>query len=500
MARRRSFPPPTTRETIAKARADAGVSPVASLNALIRTRNDNWENVATGLGSIFGDKTRATSMRTCVVDYTTGLDLWRGDALAKKVVERLPADEVRAGFELQIQDGSDGAKEQAEEITDDWRRLKVIKRGRECREHERATGGAAAWFGVVDNRTQDQPLNEKAIREFLWIKKLECRDLTPGRWYTDPFHEKHGQPETWIYTPVTEGGAPSPRIEIHETRLYVFPGSRRTMHGSDGVAWGWGDNVFTPLIRALSGYNMAYVSTDSLLADFAQAVMKIEDLDMILNAEDADAFRERVRLMGYTRSVANTVVIGKGEEFERTTTPMAGFADALDRVRDHFAAQTPYPVAILFSNDTPGKLGGKDDAFKGYYDVVAASARDNFIPYLERVTHLLFMFRKRQAPKRWCIEPKPLHQPSAKEVAETRFITAQTDEKYFAMGAVSPQEIRNSRFGGDGYSAETVIDESQEAESLDEAREAEQAMTEAALEASKAKAAPPGKKPAERDA
>ncbi len=53
---------------------------------------------------------------------------------------------------------------------------------------------------------------------------------------------------------------------------------------------------------------------------------------------------------------------------------------------------------------------------------------------------------------------KPLWQPTALEEADRRLKVAQADDIYLGYGALLPEEVRKSRWGGDGYSAETTID------------------------------------------
>ena len=62
-------------------------------------------------------------------------------------------------------------------------------------------------------------------------------------------------------------------------------------------------------------------------------------------------------------------------------------------------------------------------------------------------------------PDNWALKFPALWQPTAKEQAETRKIVAETDAINYDMGLVTSEELRNARFGGEEYSAETEIDD-----------------------------------------
>src|SRR5690606_3713217 len=97
-------------------------------------------------------------------------------------------------------------------------------------------------------------------------------------------------------------------------------------------------------------------------------------------------------------------------------------------------------------------------------------------------------------PDVWPIEWKPLKHQSEKEIAETRQLVAEADEKYVDMG-MPVDRLLEDRFGGDTYSMETTFDRAEfERQRVERERHAEE-MRAAEIEA--AKAGGEGKEPSE---
>lgn len=88
-----------------KARSDSssGVLPTSSVvHALVHT--DAWQNFQTGLGVAGRDKSIGAEFVTDVVTGDEGTEIWRGDPIAARIVETLPNEALRQGYELCIGD------------------------------------------------------------------------------------------------------------------------------------------------------------------------------------------------------------------------------------------------------------------------------------------------------------------------------------------------------------------------------------------------------------
>src|SRR5690606_34801462 len=134
------------------------------------------------------------------------------------------------------------AEERKRNIKAAWKRLGVMQALRTALKWERAHGGAAILLGLDDRQTKpDQPARDKA--KLRWLRVLRSRDLSPARYYTDPYADKFGEVELWQLSPAGRNGSgsPSPMLLIHESRLIIFGGERATDSVEPGQLPGFGD-------------------------------------------------------------------------------------------------------------------------------------------------------------------------------------------------------------------------------------------------------------------
>ncbi len=427
-----------------------------------------FQNVYTGIGTP-EDKRSGTRFSLSVVPSAQAMEMWRGNDLAKRIIEERAEDALREGFAIKTDD-----KEIAEKVMDALEALpgpmhigKGWKRNLlRVRQIENAVGGGALWPVINDGAgSMSEELNEGAIGKIERLQVFESRELRPSRKYADPLHPKYGEPSHYYVVPIGDTTVASPDgtsafAEIHETRLIIFPGVRVSREELSGVEQGWGDNVITPIRAVLNDFEMIYGGAANLLSDFAQAVLKIENLAELLALQDGTA-QTRLSETNRWRSSLRALVLDKNDSFERVTTPLTGLPEMMDRFMYRVAAAARYPVSKLFGMAAAGMNATGEADQDNWYDVLSAE-QEYLTPPLVRLIELLMLSREGptngKIPEAWSVEWAPLTQPSEKETAETRKLTMETDTGYIAAQVVSPEEVAFARFGGDTYSAELVID------------------------------------------
>jgi phage-related protein (TIGR01555 family) len=435
-------------------------------------RADGWESLLTGLGQSGYDKRVDTTFGTVnTVSNADAMNLWRGNDIARKIIEKLPKEEIRAGFALTIQDNDDttagvddeqNASERVADVTRMWKKLGAVQKVKQARCYQRAYGGSAILLGALDNQSVDQPLNIDTVRSLDWLTVLEPREITPAYYYSDPNKAKFGEAEIWQITPITQGNSRDGKVfsgssYVHESRLIIFPGITVSRLLVTSGLPGWGDSILTPVHEILRDYGIGWSAAAVLLADFSQAIYKMAGLEQLLSADTADDFVERMRMMERSRSVARCVVIDKDEEFDRKTTSVQGLPELLDEFKARVAAAADMPVTVLFGTSAKGlnATGEGDQAV--WYDEVAACREEFTIPAMERITELCLKVTG-GIPDRWELCGKPLHQMTAKEEAEICKIHAETDSIRIADRVVSAEEVAISRYGGGAYGHDLRID------------------------------------------
>lgn len=425
-------------------------------------RADGWASALTGIGNATRDKRLGTRCFVDLIEREQLEAMWRADDMAACIIEVIPAEMMREGYKLKIPDAQDAA----ELIMGKMEDLEVDGKFREALEYERAYGGAAILLGANDGATDlRKPLNELSLRSLDWLTVMAAYELHPTQYYADPQAAKFGQPMMYQLHPDMPAVTNINRayVEVHESRLIRFEGvkvSRRQLRMNNG----WGDPVLLRVKQILSDFHQSWASAGILMQDFAQAVLKIKDLADLIATNQDDVIRNRATALAMSRSTAGMYLIDSEEDFERKATPMTGMPDMLDKFCLRLAAAAQMPVSMLLGQSPTGLASTGDPNVRWFYDKIAGRQQKHLKPKLDHLARLLMLVRDSPTngveAEDWSIEFNPLWQASAKEGAETRLIQAQADKLYVVdMAAVSPAEIAVSRFGGDTWSPETIIDQ-----------------------------------------
>lgn len=420
-------------------------------------RLDGFSNILTGLGHSLRDKTLAARFKSAAKLSDAELDaLYHEEDLAASICDRLPEEMMRAGFSVTKDDG-----DLAEDVMQRWEQLGGPRAFTDAMVWGRVFGGGAIYVIVDDGSgTEAAPLGER-YRAIEALEVLDKRDLIPERYYEDPRHPKFGRPETYRLQRVTAAPTAETNILIHETRLIVFGGARTSRRRRINNV-GWDDSVLQKCQAVLNKFHMSWDGASYLMSDMSQAVFKIKDFLSILAAADSAAeasIVKRLELVEMSRSVARAVVLDADQEdFERKPTPMTGVPEMLRLFMLRLSSAARMPVTILFAQEPAGLSATGESDMTWWYDTVAARQATDLKPQLKQFFALLFRENGGAEPKSWGISFKPLWSPTAKEQAEIRKLTAETDKIYIDADVVTPAEIATSRFTAQGWSGETTID------------------------------------------
>lgn len=489
------MPDPTDFRAALELLASRGLAPAPAPAS--RGRMDGWYSALTGIGTTTYDKSISGRFLADVVDNATAGELWRGDDLAARIIELLPHDMLREGFELRIADADEAidTKALSELISGKWEDLGFVPALLEALNYERAYGGAAIMMGVNDGtRDLSLPLNMDSIASVDWLTTLEPREVHPLYYYGDPRAPKFGLPEIYQITPdnpgMTKDGSTAPQtVLVHETRLIVFGGVRVSRRQLSASLPGWGDSILTRVQSVLRNFNMSWSSAGILVQDFAQAVFKMKGLAELvgLNNQDGDnTVKARMRAVELSRSTARAVLIDAEEEFERKQTPVSGLPELLDRFATRLAAAAGYPLELLMAQPPSGLNADGNSGLRFYYDSVKSTQIRKLLPPIERFIKILFRACGADEPPSWSVWFAPLWQPTEAEQATARKTQAETDAIYITNGVVSAEEIAINRFKSEVFSFATVIDF--EAREALEPAAAGPAKTEQQIEKEKAEA------------
>jgi hypothetical protein len=243
----------------------------------------------------------------------------------------------------------------------------------------------------------------------------------------------------------------------------------------------------------LTDFGVSHGYVANIIHDFRVAVYKITNLGDLLAAGKDDQITKRIQIMNMARSILGAVVVGEGEEFQFNTGSVAGLADLVDRLKIRLQSSTDIPHTILFNESASGLGATGESERKNWFQYVAAQQKNYLKPRLVPFLTNAFMCADCpvDAPKDdWDVKFNPLDTPTEKEQAETRKIQTDADVAYIDRGVLTPEEVRQSRFGGDTYSHETQLDDTAFNAAKEEEAKAAEAAAKAAMEAAKNPPAP----------
>jgi phage-related protein (TIGR01555 family) len=426
----------------------------------IASRSDNWENAFTGLNVIGKDKRTASTPTALILTEHQAEALYAADPHAAKIVDLLPEDMTREGFDLVSSELEDEEIKTIEHhITD---KLHWAERFTQALSWADLYGGSAILLGIDDGSSDlSRPLNEESIIAFDFMTVLTRYELQMERVQDDPSQANYGMPVLYkivrrISSPNSPALVPHERF-VHASRLIRFDGAH--LPRGEFIRNGyWSDSVLSRLFRPLQNFATTHDSVASLMQDFSQAVFKIKNLADILSAQDGkQLISERINMVELSRSLINAVIIAEDEEFERKTTSLAGVEDVLRKMEERLVSGTQYPHTILLGEAPGGGIGDKGKSeHRDYYDFVRRKQMSRLMPGLKRFMRFVMLAKngptKGRIPENWSLKFRPLWQQTLTETLEQRLNQAKIDTIYINDGVLSPDEVAVSRFESGEYS------------------------------------------------
>ena len=439
---------------------------------------DGFINQITGMGTA-RDKAAHTRFRRNRELTGEELDaLYSDDAMASRVCDVVPDEELRQGYTVVIdptekdntETGPEDAAQIGVDVKSDADDLGLQEKMIEARVWGRAFGGGAILIGLDDGAAEAgnmaEPIDLNAIRRVTHLNVLDRSYLWPNQFYTDPTEAKAGLPRTYWVTPQSASGVTHARsfqgtIEIHETRLVVFGGARTSIRRRQEQS-GWDQSVLQRMQTTLTRYGSSFSALGHLIQDANAGVYKMEGYLEAIAAEETNLVMKRLDMMDMMRSVQRAVVLdAEGEEFERQNFNWSGIKDPFELLMLSLAADARMPVTVLMGQAPAGMQATGESDMRWFYDTITSSQENIIQPALEYVLRLIMLSKEGPTngvePESWGVIFPSLWQPTPLEASEIELRHAQSDNIYNAMGAANADEIATSRFTEGGFERTLTI-------------------------------------------
>lgn len=422
----------------------------AAERVTLSRRNDDWNNLVTGLGVSGKDKRLATrgSWTGLLMTEQRAEELVAGNNLARRIVELLPYECTREPLEFKNID------EKLQEVEDALDRLNAREAFFTAHSWAMQFGGA----GVL--MVTDEP--EKALGEPLAIDRVsEVKSLVVFNRHeldvwaqdicTDLASPNFRKPEYYRLNVRSGGVRVQTNVRIHHSRLIRFDGQALPPLLNIRNKF-WGDSVFSGLGEALRDWDSSFAGVAQVLGEFRFNVHKINGAAELIAAGNLTKLIARLQAASASRNLTGSMLIDKEEEdVTSQSETFAGVPEILDSLANRFVSHTPYPKIVLFNESPEGAMGSKGTTeLEGWYNTVESKQRTYYGPKWDQLLEVLFASRKGpfagRPPQDWSYDFRPLWQESEKEKAEREKLEAEADDLRINQGVQDEVDIQARRY------------------------------------------------------
>lgn len=382
-------------------------------------------------------ETLASEMTREWIDVTV-----RGKASTKKRKAR--GEEIEGEDADGDGDIDGGLEDKIEQLEDALEQFKVRGHFRKLAELDGFFGRGQLFIDVEPPRSidPDEWRQLPLIVDPATIKKGSVKGFKPVEplWTTpynynstDPTRPDFYKPRAWFVI----------GKRTHASRLLTF--ISREVPDMLKPAYNFGGLSMSQLMES---YVFRWLRTSNSVSDlihtFSVMVLKT-DMAAVLSGDSKAGMglMDRVRLFTQTRDNQGAMLIDKTrEELEAVNVPLAGLHELQAQSQEHMAAPAHIPLVKLTGITPAGLNANSEGEIKVWYDFVRAMQLFFFGPHLKHVIEILQLHLFGEIDEAIGFTFVPLNSPTVKELAEIRKSNAETDDKYVAMGAISPEEVR----------------------------------------------------------
>jgi phage-related protein (TIGR01555 family) len=415
---------------------------------------DGWTNLLSGLGVKGRDKRIENDWNYSKMTEIDVETLYASDDISAKIIDLLPEDALREWIEIKQMD-----QDLESDVMAKLDQLGARSRLEEAWKWARMYGGSGIYMTIDDGLDPQYPVQEDRIYSIKSLTVLSRYELIPYQINSNLDSPFFGQPE--IYRLQTSQPTDFVARYIHHSRLLRFDGVLLPRRLRIQNQW-WGDSVFTRTLNAIKNYNSTHDSAVSALQDFSVGVFQIRNLADNMAAGREDLVKERLELVNYSKSVIKSIVLDMEEKFEHQSKSLSGVPEVMKQANSRLVVASGMPHTKILGESPSGLGADGSSEERNWYDYVKNQQKIVLRPVLDTLFRYLFLSKQGPTggvtPDKWDYEFVPLWQMSETEQAQMQLTVAQKDLIYLQTQVLDPDEVARSRFGGDKYSTDTVID------------------------------------------
>lgn len=407
-----------------------------------QSRADGYVNLTTLLGKRGTDKSVNSSFEIKKpLDWPVLEAMYEQDAIAARIIDRLPDDATREDVTLKGADTDFDFASVQSELED----LEVMNQVGDAWRWARLYRGSLLVMNINDGGKMAEPLNLKTANKLSSLHVIEARFVTPEGFDPGLGSVAFARPERYSIS-VPFGSDEASARTIHRSRVIRFDGvkvspSRMIQNG------GWGPSVLDRVNTQVTdlGTIMGYAS--SIMHNLSMQAVQLEGLrDMLCGDAKQQADAKRViEALQWAMDQLHLIAIDSKDKYIEITRTVSGLKELIVQFIDAVVRATDMPRTVILG-EAPGGLNASGDSeLRAWYDFVASQQPKALTPALTRILEVIFAIRskKEKVPDEFTIEYKKLWTPSEKEEAETEKIRTETDDISLQNGTKSVPEVRS---------------------------------------------------------
>lgn len=390
---------------------------------------DTMQNLVSMLGTE-RDKSYHNEYTLAILDRNQLDSAYRGDWVAKKIVNVPAKDATRAGRNWQA------TTKQIELIEAEEKRVNFQGKLKHALIKSRLYGGAALVMGLGDDAAQ--PLNIERVQKgsLKYLHALACHDLKDGPLVEDVNDPDFGLPDHYLLNPLAGQNA---ETKIHRSRIVRLVPEPFPDRNTVGNNPSWGDSVLQAVNDAVMNVAVSSGAVAYLMQEMKLDVVKIPDF--MKNMADPSykaSIIERFALANQTKSLTSTLIMDREEEWDRVEATFAGLPDVMKLYLLIASGAADIPATRLLGQSAVGLNATGDGDLRNYYDHIAAEQATVLSPALVILDEVMIRSALGSRPKEIWYEWAPLWQTSDAENADIAKKKADTTKVYVDAGVIDP--------------------------------------------------------------
>lgn len=352
---------------------------------------------------------------------------YRGDWIARKVVDLPAEDSVRAGRDWQTK------KDNIEKIELEEARLKMWDAIKQARILGRLYGGGAVIVGGPGN--PDEPLIPSMVRrgDLKYLLPVSRYDLRPVGLDVDLMSPWFGEPDYWELQLTNQGTRRSVRYpRIHPSRVIRFYGNKvpsaRLSKGSDDKFWS--DSVLQVVKDAIAHAAVAQQGIAGLVQEAKIDVVRIPGLmEHLSTADYTQRLTQRFMYAAAAKSSQNTLILDSEENWERKQINFTQLPDILKLYLQIASGAASIPATLMVGLSPQGLNATGETEERVYYDRISSEQKTELTPSIANLDEMVKRSALGKSPRDMYYVWAPLWQMSEKDaaaVAKTKADTIRT--------------------------------------------------------------------------